>query len=93
MTARARRSCVASAERLSGERVTEQEFRLARPTGALDDLQHDLLPLADETGFEIDLRNGACRWSSRSLSRAKFVVSPQRAVAADLAVGADAHLR
>ena len=37
--------------------MTEQEFRL-RADQALEELQHELLPLADEAGLEIDLRNG-----------------------------------
>ena len=37
--------------------MTEQEFRL-RADQALEDLQHELLPLADDAGLEIDLRNG-----------------------------------
>jgi iron donor protein CyaY len=59
--------------------VTEQEFRL-RADQALEDLQHDLLPLADEAGLEIDLRNGVLQIVFEEPEPAKFVVSPNAPV-------------
>jgi len=59
--------------------VTEQEFRL-RADQALEDLQHDLLPLADEAGLEIDLRNGVLQIVFEEPEPAKFVISPNAPV-------------
>ena len=59
--------------------MTEQEFRL-RADQALEDLQHELLPLADEVGLEIDLRNGVLQIVFEEPEPAKFVVSPNAPV-------------
>jgi len=59
--------------------VTEQEFRL-RADQALEELQHELLPLADEAGLEIDLRNGVLQIVFEEPEPAKFVVSPNAPV-------------
>jgi iron-sulfur cluster assembly protein CyaY len=59
--------------------VTEQEFRL-RADQALEDLQQELLPLADEAGLEIDLRNGVLQIVFEEPEPAKFVVSPNAPV-------------
>ena len=59
--------------------MTEQEFRL-RADVALEELQHDLLPLADEAGLEIDLRNGVLQIVFEEPEPAKFVVSPNAPV-------------
>ena len=53
--------------------MTEQEFRL-RADQALEDLQHELLPLADEAGLEIDLRNGVLQILERLVrAQAEFL--------------------
>ena len=54
--------------------MTEQEFRL-RADQALEDLQQELLPLADDVGLEIDLRNGVLQIVFEEPEPAKFVVS------------------
>jgi len=59
--------------------VTEQEFRL-RADQALEDLQQELLPLADDAGLEIDLRNGVLQIVFEEPEPAKFVVSPNAPV-------------
>ncbi|HEY6507157.1 MAG TPA: iron donor protein CyaY [Vicinamibacterales bacterium] len=59
--------------------MTEQEFRL-RADQALEDLQHDLLPLADEAGLEMDLRNGVLQIVFEEPEPAKFVISPNAPV-------------
>jgi CyaY protein len=59
--------------------VTEQEFRL-RADQALEELQHELLPLADDADFEIDLRNGVLQIVFEEPEPAKFVISPNAPV-------------
>jgi iron donor protein CyaY len=59
--------------------VTEQEFHL-RADQALEELQQELLPLADEAGLEIDLRNGVLQIVFEEPEPAKFVVSPNAPV-------------
>jgi len=59
--------------------VTEQQFRL-RADQALEELQHELLPLADEAGLEIDLRNGVLQIVFEEPEPAKFVISPNAPV-------------
>ncbi len=59
--------------------MTEQEFRL-RADQALEDLQHELLPLADEADLEIDLRNGVLQLVFEEPEPAKFVISPNAPV-------------
>ena len=59
--------------------MTEQKFRL-RADQALEDLQQELLPLADAAGLEIDLRNGVLQIVFEEPEPAKFVVSPNAPV-------------
>jgi CyaY protein len=59
--------------------VTEQDFRL-KADQALEDLQQDLLPFADEADFEIDLRNGVLQIVFEEPEPAKFVISPNAPV-------------
>ena len=59
--------------------MTEQEFRL-RADVALEELQHELLPLADDAGLEIDLRNGVLQIVFEEPEPAKFVISPNAPV-------------
>jgi iron donor protein CyaY len=59
--------------------MTEQEFRL-RADQALEDLQQELLPLADEADLEIDYRNGVLQIVFEEPVPAKFVVSPNAPV-------------
>jgi CyaY protein len=59
--------------------VTEQEFRL-RADQALDDLQQELLPLADEADLEIDHRNGVLQIVFEEPVSTKFVISPNAPV-------------
>ena len=59
--------------------ISEQDFRLAAD-GALERLQHSLLPLADEHGFEVELQNGVLQIVFEDPSPAKFVVSPNAPV-------------
>jgi iron-sulfur cluster assembly protein CyaY len=60
-------------------RLTEQEFRL-QADRALEGLQRNLLPLADEQGFEVELQNGVLQVIFEDPSPAKFVVSPNAPV-------------
>lgn len=59
--------------------MTEQEFRL-RADQALEDLQQELLPLADEADLEIDHRNGVLQVVFEEPVPAKFVISPNAPV-------------
>ena len=59
--------------------LSEQDFRLAADR-ALEGLQHSLLPLADEHGFEVELQNGVLQVVFEDPSPAKFVVSPNAPV-------------
>lgn len=59
--------------------MTEQDFRL-KADQALEDLQQDLLPFADEADFEIDLRNGVLQIVFEEPEPAKFVISPNAPV-------------
>ena len=59
--------------------LSEQEFRLAADQ-ALERLQHSLLPLADQEGFEVELQNGVLQVIFEDPSPAKFVVSPNAPV-------------
>jgi iron donor protein CyaY len=59
--------------------VTEQEFRL-RADQALEDLQQELLPLADDAGLDIELRNGVLQIVFEEPEPAKFVISPNAPV-------------
>jgi iron donor protein CyaY len=59
--------------------LSEQDFRLEADR-ALEGLQHSLLPLADEHGFEVELQNGVLQIVFEDPSPAKFVVSPNAPV-------------
>ena len=59
--------------------LSEQDFRLEADR-ALEHLQHSLLPLADEHGFEVELQNGVLQIVFEDPSPAKFVVSPNAPV-------------
>ena len=59
--------------------LSEQDFRL-RADHALENLQHALLPLADQEGFEVELQNGVLQVVFDEPSPSKFVVSPNAPV-------------
>jgi CyaY protein len=59
--------------------LSEQEFRLHADL-ALDQLQHSLMPLADEADFEVELQNGVLQIVFEDPAPAKFVVSPNAPV-------------
>ena len=59
--------------------ISEQDFRL-KADQALEHLQHALMPLADEEGFEVELQNGVLQVVFEEPSAAKFVVSPNAPV-------------
>ena len=59
--------------------LTDQDFRLEADR-ALERLQHALLPMADEHGFEVELQNGVMQIVFEDPSPAKFVVSPNAPV-------------
>ena len=59
--------------------LSEQDFRL-KADQALERLQHALLPLADDEGFEVELQNGVLQVVFEEPTAAKFVVSPNAPV-------------
>lgn len=59
--------------------LSEQEFRL-RSDEALEGARRDLLALADEAGFEVELQNGVLNLVFEEPTEAKFVVSPNAPV-------------
>ena len=59
--------------------LSEQDFRL-KADQALERAQHELLPLADERGFEVELQNGVLQVVFEEPVAAKFVVSPNAPV-------------
>jgi iron donor protein CyaY len=59
--------------------LSEQDFRLEADR-ALERLQHSLLPMADEHGFEVELQNGVLQVVFEDPAPAKFVVSPNAPV-------------
>jgi CyaY protein len=59
--------------------LTDQDFRLEADR-ALERLQHSLMPMADEHGFEVELQNGVLQLVFEDPSPAKFVVSPNAPV-------------
>ena len=59
--------------------LTDQNFRLEADR-ALERLQHTLMPMADEHGFEVELQNGVLQIVFEDPSPAKFVVSPNAPV-------------
>ena len=61
------------------ETLSEQDFRL-RADRALEQLQHALMPLADDEGFEVELQNGVLQIVFEDPAPAKFVISPNAPV-------------
>jgi iron-sulfur cluster assembly protein CyaY len=59
--------------------LSEQEFRL-QSDEALQRARRDLLALADEAGFEVELQNGVLNLIFEEPTDAKFVVSPNAPV-------------
>jgi iron donor protein CyaY len=59
--------------------LTEQEFRV-RSDEALEQARRALLPLADESQFEVELQNGVLNLIFEEPADAKFVVSPNAPV-------------
>ncbi len=59
--------------------LSEQEFRLEADR-ALERLQHSLMPLADEAGFEVELQNGVLQVVFDDDAHGKFVISPNAPV-------------
>jgi len=59
--------------------LTDQDFRLEADR-ALERVQHSLMPMADEHGFEVELQNGVLQIVFEDPSPAKFVVSPNAPV-------------
>jgi CyaY protein len=59
--------------------LSEQEFRLEADR-ALERLQHSLMPLADEEGFEVELQNGVLQVVFDDDAHGKFVISPNAPV-------------
>ena len=59
--------------------LSEQDFRL-KADQALERVQHALLPLADEEGFEVELQNGVLQVVFEEPATTKFVVSPNAPV-------------
>lgn len=64
---------------MTAEGLSEQDFRL-RADQALEQLQHALMPLADDEGFEVELQNGVLQIVFEEPSPAKFVISPNAPV-------------
>ena len=59
--------------------LTDQNFRLEADR-ALERLQHSLMPMADEHGFEVELQNGVLQIVFEDPSPSKFVISPNAPV-------------
>jgi iron donor protein CyaY len=59
--------------------LTDQDFRLEADR-SLERLQHSLMPMADEHGFEVELQNGVLQLVFEEPSATKFVVSPNAPV-------------
>ena len=59
--------------------LTDQDFRLEADR-ALERLQHSLMPMADEHGFEVELQNGVLQIVFEDPAPAKFVISPNAPV-------------
>jgi frataxin-like iron-binding protein CyaY len=59
--------------------LSEQEFRV-KSDEALGNARHQLLPLADEAGFEVELQNGVLDLVFEEPRESKFVVSPNAPV-------------
>jgi CyaY protein len=63
----------------SAKMLSEQDFRV-KSDRALEQARRDLLPLADNEGFEIEFQNGVLDLVFEEPSDAKFVVSPNAPV-------------
>lgn len=59
--------------------LSEQEFRV-KSDHALTTARSELLPLADEAGFEVELQNGVLDLVFEEPHATKFVVSPNAPV-------------
>jgi CyaY protein len=59
--------------------LSEQEFRV-KSDEALSNARQQLLPLADDAGFEVELQNGVLDLVFEEPRDAKFVVSPNAPV-------------
>jgi iron donor protein CyaY len=59
--------------------LSEQEFRV-KSDQALSGARQQLLPLADEEGFEVELQNGVLDLVFEEPRESKFVVSPNAPV-------------
>jgi CyaY protein len=59
--------------------LTDQEFRV-RSDEALEQARRSLLPLADQTGFEVELQDGVLNLLFEEPAETKFVVSPNAPV-------------
>ena len=59
--------------------LSEQEFRV-KSDEALGSARQQLLPLADEAGFEVELQNGVLDLVFEEPRESKFVVSPNAPV-------------
>lgn len=59
--------------------LSEQEFRV-KSDEALEHARRELLPLADEEGFEVELQNGVLDLVFEEPKDAKFVISPNAPV-------------
>jgi CyaY protein len=59
--------------------LTDQEFRV-RSDEALEQARRALLPLADQTGFEVELQDGVLNLLFEEPGEARFVVSPNAPV-------------
>jgi iron donor protein CyaY len=61
------------------EQLSEQDFRL-QADHALERAEQSLLPLADETGLELERQNGVLEIEFEEPAPARFVVSPNAPV-------------
>jgi len=59
--------------------LSDQEFRL-RSDAALEQARRELMSLADEAGFELELQNGVLNLVFEEPTETKFVVSPNAPV-------------
>jgi frataxin-like iron-binding protein CyaY len=59
--------------------LSDQEFRI-KSDEALEQARRDLMNLADEGGFELELQNGVLNLVFEEPSETKFVVSPNAPV-------------
>jgi CyaY protein len=59
--------------------LSDQEFRI-KSDDALEQARRELMNLADEAGFELELQNGVLNLVFEEPSETKFVVSPNAPV-------------